>query len=134
MEAPRPGRGVARGGEGGRLARFVAWKETVSVGGGGIGARERGNPKVGEASRRQKGRGFGGPAHPPGGRARRSPLRGTGADFSPPGISFSSLQMCTSTQFQGRQGSPVDGIRLGGGREREERFYRFDSPLHRRRR
>lgn len=88
----------------------------MSVGGGGIGARERGNPKVGEASRRQKGRDFGGPAHPPGGRARRSPLRGTGADFSPPGISFSSLQMCTSTQFQGRQGSLVDRIRLGGER------------------
>lgn len=63
-----------------------------------------------------------------------SPLRGTeaGADFSLPGISFSVANVHVHHRFQGRQGLPVDGTRLG---EKETRdFYRFDSPLHRRRR
>lgn len=55
-----------------------------------------------------------------------------GADFSLPGISFSVANVHVHHRFQGRQGLPVDGTRLG---EKETRdFYRFDSPLHRRRR
>lgn len=56
------GASVSRGGGKGEGARFVAWKETAMESVEGVKARERGNPKVGEASRRQKGRGFGGHA------------------------------------------------------------------------